>query len=439
MSVNDLNDSDVQIPLTPEQLQTLDTPAYVYDLAELRANWRRLRMMLPEGTGLFYSMKSNPHPAVVQELRIAGAAAEVCSRGEVASAIEAGWPASELLYGGPGKRDEDVEEALRCGVRQFSVDSPAALDQLDRLAETLGLHCRAILRINDHAPTRGQGLAMSGYASQFGADVEWVVAEPEAFSGRKHVAVEGIHCYMGTNFTAVDDLSDQFARSLSAAMRTTAALAPHGVLLRTLDLGGGFGAPFARAGGPLIWNDLAARLASLLDEAVPGWRRGAPYVTFESGRYLTGTAGILLTRVLDVKRSHGKNVVVVDSGINHLGGMAGLRRVPPLLPTLVRTTGKSPDANADTAVPTLVAGPLCTPLDTWARTALLPPLKLNDLLAVPNVGAYGLYASLVAFLGHPLPTEVIVDSERPEVEPSASRLELVRSEDWSPAGRLRPA
>ncbi|MCX4850443.1 alanine racemase [Streptomyces sp. NBC_00893] len=419
------------MPLTSEQLQAINTPAYVYDLAELRANWRRLRTMLPEGTGLFYSMKSNPHPEVVRELRIAGAAVEVCSRGEVASAIEAGWPASELLYGGPGKRDEDLEEALRCGVRQFSVDSPAALDQIDRLAGALGLHCRAILRINDAVPTRGQGLAMSGRASQFGADVEWVVAEPQAFSGRKHVTVEGIHCYMGTNYTEADDLVAQFSRSLTAAMRATEALTPHGMCLHMLDLGGGFGAPFARAGGSLIWNGLAARVASLLDEVVPGWRRGAPYVTFESGRYLTATAGTLFTKVLDVKQSHGTTVVVVDSGINHLGGMAGLRRVPPLLPTLVRADGKDPAANGSVTVPTLVAGPLCTPLDTWARSTPLPPLELNDILAVPNVGAYGLYASLVAFLGHPLPIEVIVDSERPDLEPSASRLELVRSTNWS--------
>ena len=85
-----------------------------------------------------------------------------------------------------------------------------------------------------------------------------------------------------------------------------------------------------------------------------------------------------------------------------------------------------------TAAAALVAGPLCTPLDTWARSAPLSPVRPGDVVAVPNVGAYGLYASLVAFLGHPLPAEVVVDGDRPGRAPEVSRLVLTRSADPAP-------
>src|SRR5262249_7536845 len=131
-----------------------------------------------------------------------------------------------------------------------------------------------------------------------------------------------------------------------------------------------------------------------------------PRVAFESGRYLTATCGTLLTRVLDVKASQDQHVLVLESGINHLGGMSGLRRLPPVVPSL-SAIPEQPDAVG----PAIVAGPLCTPLDSWARGVTVPRVGPGDLVCVPNVGAYGLSASLLAFLGHPAPLEVVVDGE----------------------------
>ncbi|MEA5360938.1 type III PLP-dependent enzyme [Amycolatopsis sp., V23-08] len=406
----------------PGDLAGMSTPAYVYDLAEVRRNHRRLDGALPAGTGLLYSLKANPHPDVLSTLREAGARPEVCSSGELRAALDAGWAGGQVLYTGPAKRDAEIVAALRAGVREFSVDSPHAVAQLDRLAGEAGVRARYLLRVNDDQPVPGQGLAMTGVPSQFGADTGWILAEPERFAGGEHAEASGLHLYMGTNLSEVDDLLGQFRRSLHTAARLREALAPHGVRFRTLDLGGGFGAPFAKDGVAGDLSGLCEGLEALLGEELPGWREDGPDVVFESGRYLVGTAGTLVTAVLDVKRSQGKDIVVLESGINHLGGMSGLRRLPPLAPRLLGPAG--PDA-----LDALVTGPLCTPLDTWARSAKLPELSPGDLVAVPNVGAYGLYASLVAFLGHPLPSEVVVDGDRPGTPARTSRVDLVRTTD----------
>ncbi|WP_326952484.1 type III PLP-dependent enzyme [Amycolatopsis sp. NBC_01286] len=404
----------------PGELAALPTPAYVYDLAEVRRNHRRLDEALPAGTGLLYSLKANPHPDVLATLREAGARPEVCSSGELRAALEAGWAGEQVLYTGPAKRDAEITAALRAGVREFSVDSPYAITQLDRLAGEAGVHARYLLRVNDDQPVPGQGLAMTGVPSQFGADTGWILAEPARFAGGAHAEASGLHLYMGTNLTQVDDLLGQFGRALDTAARLQEALASHGVRFRTLDLGGGFGAPFAKEGTAGELPGLREGLEALLGEKVPGWREQGPEVVFESGRYLVGTAGTLVTAVLDVKRSQGKDIVVLESGINHLGGMSGMRRLPPLNPHLLGPAGPP-------ALDALVAGPLCTPLDTWTRNGKLPELSPGDLVAVPNVGAYGLYASLIAFLGHPLPAEVVVDGDRPGTPARTSRVELVRT------------
>jgi diaminopimelate decarboxylase len=411
-----------QLDLRGLLLAGLQTPVYLYDLARVRANADRLRAVLPQPSRLYYSLKANSHPALLVELRRRGCLPEVCSPGELAAALASGWSAGDVLYTGPAKRDEDVADALARGVRLFSVDSPAGLDQADRLAAAADAAVRCILRVNDEQPVPGQGLAMTGVSSQFGADLRWILAEPERFGSRPHASVVGLHLYMGTNLVGVDSLLAQFTQSLDTAARVRERLAPYGVELRLLDLGGGFGAPFATHGDvPELGAALAAGLTAHLARTWPDWRRGAPELAFESGRYLVATCGTLVARVLEVKESQGRHVAVLESGVNHLGGMSGLRRLPPLAPQLVT------DAQGREVRPTLVAGPLCTPLDTWARGALLPELRAGDVVAVPNVGAYGLSASLVAFLGHPLPTEAVLDSDDPSRPPEVTRLGLVRA------------
>ncbi|MFE6751084.1 type III PLP-dependent enzyme [Kitasatospora purpeofusca] len=411
------------LPVPVADLAGVPMPAYVYDTAEVRRNHALLRAALPERTGLYYSLKANPHPALLTTLRGCGTRPEVCSTGELNAALDAGWDPADVLYTGPGKSDDELREALARGVRLFSVDSPYAIEQLDRTAAGAGASAECLLRINDDQPVPGQGLVMTGVASQFGADTGWVTGEPERFRDRPRAAVVGLHLYMGTNLTEVDALYGQFRRSLDTARQLTELLAGQGSRLRILDLGGGFGAPFAKAGSAVDLTALRPRLERLFDEELSGWRDGAPEVVFESGRYLVGTAGTLVTPVLDVKRSRDRDVVVLASGIHHLGGMSGLRRLPPLTPQVVRAAG---GADAAPELDAIVAGPLCTPLDTWARSAKLPALAPGDLVAVPNVGAYGLHASLIGFLGHPLPAEAVVDSDRPGAAPVTTRVSLTR-------------
>jgi diaminopimelate decarboxylase len=380
------------------RIDDVPTPAYVYDLDQVRRNHARLASALPRPATLYYSLKANPHPLIAACLRAAGCRAEVCSPGELDAAYAAGFEPDEILYTGPGKRDVDVTDALKSGVGTFSVDSPEAIAQLDRLGTA-----DFLLRVNGDRPAPGQRLAMTGVASQFGADRSWIEAEPARFRGTDRARLRGFHLYTGTNSALEDDLFAQFIVSMAVAAQLRDRL---GVEIEVLDLGGGFGAPYARHGDLPDFPTLAARLAEALDATWPGWRYGAPRVAFESGRYLTATAGRLRTRVLDVKRSHDRRVVVLESGINHLGGMSGLRRVPLIAPHL---HGGDPQAPT---VETMIAGPLCTPLDTWHARADLAAVRAGDVLEVPNVGAYGLTASLVAFLGHPAPAEVVVEGGR---------------------------
>lgn len=377
-----------------------ETPAYVYDLRQVRAAHTALTAVLPEPTTLFYSLKANPHPAVLRQLSQLGCQAEVSSPGELTAALHAGFRADTVLYTGPGKRDADLHAAVAAGVRWFSLDSAAALDQLEDVATAHAEPLSALLRINPARRPQGAGLAMTGGVSQFGVDPAQIRDRPGSFTDRPHVRLAGLHLYLGSNMAHEDELITVFAYALDVAAGIQEAL---GRRLSVLDLGGGFGAPYATRGNLPTFPTLRPRLEALFDSRLPGWRTGQQRVVFESGRYLTAACGTLVTRVLDVKTSRGRNVLVLDSGVHHLGGLSGLGREHRVEPELV--TERAPGEPSEY----LVAGPLCHPLDSWSHRAELPEMRSGDLVAVPNVGAYGLHSSLALFHGHPLPVEVVVD------------------------------
>lgn len=393
------------------------TPTYVYDLADVRRARAELAAALPAPSRVLYSVKANPHPDVVGALARMGCGAEVASVGEVAVAAAAGLHPGRMLMVGPGKSARDVAAALDAGLTTFSVDSPTDLARIGDVAARRRRRVRCLLRVNADRPVPGMALTMTGTASPFGADASWILAEPDRFRTRGWATVAGLHLYMGTNLDDPAVLERQLAASIELAGALSRALATP---LDTVDLGGGFAARYARAGDRPRYPHLAARLARLLDRELPGWRSGAPRILFESGRYLVGGCGTLLCRVLDVKVSKGDTFVVLDSGVHHLGGMSGLRRLPRVVPDLVPPRHRAAE---DRAVDCTVVGPLCTPLDVWSRGVRMVPPRPGDLVTVPNVGAYGLTAGLVAFLGHPAAAEVVVDGDRVV---SASRLSVGR-------------
>ncbi len=157
----------------------------------------------------------------------------------------------------------------------------------------------------------------------------------------------------------------------------------------------------------------------LLDLHLPEWRDGGIELACESGRYLSGSSGSLLAGVVNVKESRGSRFVILDAGINVVGGLSGIGR---LLPAAVGI-----DESGD--LPGSLVGPLCTPGDSLAKAAKLPELAAGDVITVPNVGAYGVTASLISFLGRPAPTEVVV---RGNEIVSVSRLDYRRAYEVSP-------
>lgn len=406
-------------------IEAYGTPTFVYSLDELRRSRRRLIDGLPEGIRVHYSLKANPHPDIVGALVSEGCRADVSSSGELNAALDS-CAASDILYTGPGKTDAEIIYALSRGVERFSVESQNELTRLRLLAEQVDARAGYLVRVNS-AQRGSVGLRMTGKPSQFGVPEDEM--SEELFRTTSALRFLGLHFFPASNVSDEANLIRSFAASISTA---SAVCDRFGLDITELHLGGGFGAWFGSVGELPRYIELKQAMGDLLDEGFPGWRTGAPAVAVESGRALVAAMGVLLCSVTDVKSSYGRQYAVTDSGVNHLGGFGALGRMirSPLAPRLVEV---GPARSDQSAQRTTVVGPLCTPADILVPDFQGPELYRGDVLAIPSVGAYGLTASLIGFLGHPAPVEILHDGG---TIVSASRITLGRQTAKPRAGTM---
>jgi diaminopimelate decarboxylase len=243
-------------------------------------------------------------------------------------------------------------------------------------------------------------MRMGGGPQQFGVDAEQVPALLSDL-GRADVELVGFHVFAGSqNLNAAVIAHAQQATVELVLELAETARAP----VSYINIGGGFGIPYFERDHPLDLGAVGDNLSRLLADRL---RPNLPHarVVVELGRYIVGECGVYVTKVVERKVSRGRTFLVVDGGLHHQLAASGnfgqvIRRNYPV------AVGNRMSRDRDDTV--TVVGCLCTPLDILAENVTLPHAEIGDLIVVFQAGAYGLTASPTAFLGHPLPLEVLV-------------------------------
>jgi len=408
-----------RIPLA-DLARAYGTPLYVYSTATLKRHWRVLdRSLLGMKHLVCYAAKANSNLAVLDLFARLGAGFDIVSGGELYRVIKAGGSPRKVVYSGVGKTDEEIAFALSQRVRCLNVESGPELARVSLVARRLGLRAPVALRVNpDVDPKTHPYIATGLRRSKFGVSVEEARRLFLAASGDPAVDVRGVACHIGSQITTVAPFLDAIAR----VRALVEDLGRAGVRLRHLDIGGGLG---------IQYRDEDPPHPDAYGTAVRRALRGfGGEVVLEPGRVLVGNAGILLTRVLYVKRSGRKLFAVVDAAMNDL--------VRPSLYgahhdiELVADPAGRREATLD------VVGPVCESSDFLAQGRRMPLPERGDLLCVRSAGAYG-FAMASNYNARPRAAEVLVDGDvarlvrRRETWP-----DLVRGEKPRPPGRRFP-
>ena len=367
------------------------SPLYVYDAGVIEAAYRRIESAFAGADLLLaYSVKANSNLEILKRLRALGAGADIVSQGELHRCLAAGFSPSDVVFAGVGKTEVEMEAALEAGILAFNVESAEELQALGRVAERLGRTAPVALRVNPDivADTPHEYTRTGDGASKFGIPVDRILDLYRWAADQPSLEVRGIDVHIGSQILD----PEPYTRALAQVLDLAAEVRGEGIDLDFVDLGGGFGVGYEGEDG-LSVEGLAAIVVPRVAET--GLR-----LILEPGRFIVGQAGILVTKVLYVKRSGSKTFVVTDGGMTELirpSHYQGFHRIEPVI---------SREEVAREVVD--VVGPICETGDFLARDRVLQMPAQGDLLAVQTAGAYG-FVMASNYNSRRRPAEVVVN------------------------------
>jgi diaminopimelate decarboxylase len=390
--------------------QAVGTPFYCYSTATLVRHYKVFADAFADVPALVcYSLKANSNQAVVKTLAALGAGADVVSEGELKRARAAGIPPDKIMFSGIGKTARELAAAVDERVLCVNVESEAELELLSSIAAGKGREVCVSVRVNPDVDARTHAKIATGKAeNKFGIPISRardVYARAAKLPGLK---VTGVDMHIGSQITELEPFDDAFAL-LSDFVR---ALRADGHAISHVDLGGGLGIPYREDNEPPPHPEAYAALVKRATRDL-----GCTLI-FEPGRLIVGNAGILVTRVLYLKRGEAKTFVIVDAGMNDL-----------IRPTLYEAHHdirpvRETRAGARRVVADVV-GPVCESGDFLALDRDMPEPQPSDLLAVMSAGAYGAVLA-GTYNTRPLVAEVLVrEGEWALVRPRLEVAELI--------------
>ncbi|MBN8978416.1 MAG: diaminopimelate decarboxylase [Rhizobiales bacterium] len=372
------------------------TPFYCYSTATLERHYRVFTEAFAGTDHLVcYAMKANSNQSVLRTLAKLGAGADVVSGGELKRALAAGIPADKILFSGVGKTADELRLAVSHGIRCINIESEPELELLSQVASQMGHTAHISIRVNPDVDSGTHAKISTGKSeNKFGipiARAREVYAKAAKLPG---IAVSGVDMHIGSQITDLGPMEAAFR--LLAEFVTV--LRGDGHTISHVDFGGGLGVPYyedrAAPPEPLAYAAMVKRVTHNLGCTL----------MFEPGRMIVGNAGILVTRVIYVKRGDVRNFVIIDAAMNDLIRPTLYEAYHQIMP--VRAA--APDA------PVLVAdvvGPVCETGDYLALGRTLPEPKAGDLLAIMTAGAYGAVQA-GTYNTRPLVPEVLVKDDQ---------------------------
>ena len=354
--------------------EEVGTPFYCYSTATLERHYRVFAEAFADVPSLVcYAVKANSNQAVIATLAKLGAGADVVSAGELKRARRAGVPPEKIMFSGIGKTPAELALALDVNILCINVESEPELELLSDIATSKGRVANVSVRVNPDVDAKTHAKIATGKSeNKFGIPISRARDVYAHAAKLPNIRVTGVDMHIGSQIVELTPFDNAFAL-LSEFVRTLRA---DGHIISHVDLGGGLGIPYREDNkpppDPAAYADVVKRATRGLDCTL----------IFEPGRLIVGNAGILVSRVIYLKRGEAKTFVIADAAMNDLVRPTLYDAHHDIKPVVEpRATAKRIKAD--------VVGPVCESGDFLALNRDMAEPKPGDLLAVMTAGAYG--------------------------------------------------
>ena len=360
--------------LPVEKFNNIRTPFYYYDTELLQQTLDTINEEAGKHAGykVHYAVKANVNPKVLQLIRHAGLGADCVSGGEIKAALNAGFPANEIVYAGVGKGDWEINLGLDADIFCFNVESVAELEIINELAAAKCKTARVAFRVNPDVGAHTHANITTGLAeNKFGIALDDLIPTIERAHKMANIEFIGLHFHIGSQILDMND----FKKLCKKINEIQAELDAKGISVANINVGGGLGIDYDNPEAAPI-PDFKKYFDTYATNLV---LREGQTLHFELGRAVVGQCGSLITRTLYVKQGTHKQFVIVDAGMTDL-----------IRPALYQAHHKIENLSSREPLRTYdVVGPICESSDVFDKAIELPCCHRGDLIAIRSAGAYG--------------------------------------------------
>lgn len=368
------------------------TPLYVYSHNTLHRHINAYKEAFRSFPHIVcFALKANSGMAVLRLLAAEGAGADVVSGGELYRALKAGIQPSKIVYAGVGKTLEEIQYALKSKILMFNVESENELIEINRRAGTMKLKAPIALRVNPNIDPRTHPYISTGLRKhKFGIPLKHALEHYRLADSLENINVIGIHKHIGSQVTQVAP----FIEALRSVLKVVDKVERQGVKIKYLDIGGGLGIPYS--------DETPPRPKELAKNLLPLLKGRNLTLILEPGRSIAGSAGVLLTKTLYLKKGPDREFVIVDAGMNDLMRPSLYDAYHEILPVVRKRRKK---------IVSDVVGPICESGDFLARGRRLQSVLPGEYLAVLAAGAYA-FSMSSNYNSRPRAAEVMVKGKK---------------------------
>ena len=349
------------------------TPFYCYSLSQLKENYQAFKNAFRNIEPLIcFSVKSNSNLKLLNELKKIGSGADVVSIGELLKATKAGIKNNKIVFSGVGKTEEEILMAIRKRVLLINIESENEVNLINKIAKKISRKIAIGIRLNPNVTGKThKKISTGGKQEKFGLTQNDFLSLCKKIKKMKNLSLQGISVHIGSQITNIGP----FKKVLSVINKI---MKKSQINFKFIDLGGGMGISYSQDEKPVNLK----QYAKLVNKFI---KNKNSRVIFEPGRFIIANAAILITKIIYVKKSNGKNFVVLDAGMNNLMRPALYNAYHEIFP--LKKANKLIKGNIE------FVGPICESSDKFLNKKKFPTIKEGDYLGLANVGAYGMSLS----------------------------------------------
>tara|TARA_S200000501_G_scaffold374415_1_gene423920 strand:- start:741 stop:1955 length:1215 start_codon:yes stop_codon:yes gene_type:complete len=370
------------------------TPAYCYSYFKLKENINKFKKNFKSFSPLIcFAVKSNTNVNIIREIKKFGLGADVVSVGELMIALQAGVNPNKIVFSGVGKTFSEINFAIKKKILLINAESLSEIKEINKVAKLNNKRVSIGVRLNPNTDANTLSQISTGKKeNKFGVNKKTLNQIISYCKISKNIDLKCLSVHIGSQI-----LDHKPYEKMLMTVSTILNKTNH--KFEFIDLGGGMGITYSEKNKKLDYKKYNSAIIKFL-------KKHNVKIIFEPGRSIIGDAGTLITKVIYIKDSERKKFIILDAAMNDLMRPALYGAIHKTIPVI--------KSNKFSKKSYEFVGPICESTDKFVTLKKFQKLKENDLIAICDVGAYGMSLSSNYNL-RPKPVELLIKRSKIKV------------------------